>query len=45
MAASVKTVPFCGESRFSEAEAVEWGLKAAKEAKMSTVIVETDYQE
>ena len=43
--AAVKTVPFRGEARYSEAEAVEWGVQVATEAKMQSVIVETDYLE
>lgn len=34
----------CGVS-FAEAEATEWGLQAAKEANLASVIIETDSQE
>lgn len=38
----VMTVAFRGEVRFSKAEAMEWGIQAAIQAKMHSVIVETD---
>lgn len=45
MIATVKTVAFRGEIRFSKAEAVEWGLKVVIDAKTLSVIVEMDCQE
>ena len=40
--ATVKTVPFRGEAKYSEAEVEDWGVQVATEAKMQSVIVETD---
>ena len=40
--AAVKIVPLRGEARYSEAEAVKWGVQIAAKAKMHSIIVESN---
>ncbi|KAH9725912.1 putative reverse transcriptase/RNA-dependent DNA polymerase [Citrus sinensis] len=43
--AAVKTKKFSGDVKVAEAEAVEWGLVVAKNAALSSLIVEIDCQD
>ena len=44
IAAAVKTSRFHGDVSYAEAEAVRWGLQAAVDAGLSSLIIETDSQ-
>ncbi|KAL9408398.1 hypothetical protein AB3S75_046874 [Citrus x aurantiifolia] len=43
--AAVKATQFIGDVKAAEAEAVEWGLVMAKNAALSSLMVETDCQD
>ncbi|KAL9416829.1 hypothetical protein AB3S75_039923 [Citrus x aurantiifolia] len=43
--AAVKTTQFSGDVKVAEAEAVEWGLVVAKNATLSSLMVETNCQD
>ncbi|KAL9450376.1 hypothetical protein AB3S75_012168 [Citrus x aurantiifolia] len=45
VAAAINCSQFCGDVAFAEAEAMEFGLQVAGNAKLSSLIVETDSQE
>ncbi|KAH9715816.1 putative reverse transcriptase/RNA-dependent DNA polymerase [Citrus sinensis] len=45
VAAAVKPSRLSWDVQFAEAEAVELGLQVAKEAQLTSIIIETDYQE
>ena len=45
MAATINCSKFCGDVAYLEAEAMEFGLQVAGNAKLPSLIVETDSQE